>query len=76
MTSDTAAGTAPSPDRRVLRGELAQAVGPLSTPQLRTGAWTRFVTGSRPMWRETQIRAATRTRAIMESELDKSCAQT
>ncbi len=42
MTSDTAAGTAPSPDRRVLRGELAQAVGPLSTPQLRTGAWTRF----------------------------------
>ncbi len=42
MTADAAAGTTPPPDRRVLRGELAEAVGPLSTPQLRTGAWTRF----------------------------------
>ena len=29
-------------DRRVLRGEHAEGAGPLSTPQLRTGAWTRF----------------------------------
>ena len=34
-------GAAPA-DRRVLRGEHAEGAGPLSTPQLRTGAWTRF----------------------------------
>ena len=35
------------------------------------GAWTRFVTGSRPLRRDSQIRATTRTRAIMTSMLDK-----
>ena len=34
-------GAAPA-DRRVLRGEHAAGAGALSTPQLRTGAWTRF----------------------------------
>ena len=29
-------------DGRVLRGEQAAAVGLLSTPELRTGTWTRF----------------------------------
>lgn len=39
MTAEDLSG---APDRRVLRGDRAAAVGPLSTPQLRTGAWTRF----------------------------------
>ena len=36
------------------------------------GAWTCYVTGSRPLCRDTQTHAATRTRAIMTSTLDKA----
>lgn len=41
-SSDLASAVVGGPADRVLRGDRAAQVGPLSTPELRSGTWTRF----------------------------------